>query len=126
MEILSRRLKSFLYPFVGARPAGAITAQELLATLRRIEVRGKHETAHRVRALAGRVLRFAVATGRAAHDVAADLRDALAPVKSRNFASVTDPARVGQLLRAIDGYDGQPITTALALNAPLGILQAKL
>ena len=70
---------------------------------------------HRVRALAGRVLRFAVATGRAAHDVAADLRDALAPVKSRNFASVTDPARVGRLLRAIDGYDGQPIT-ALALK----------
>ena len=87
--------------------------------LRRIEARGKHETAHRVRALAGRVLRFAVATGRAERDVAADLKDALAPVKSRNFASVTDPARVGQLLRAIDGYDGQPIT-ALALKlAPL-------
>ena len=42
--------------------------------------------------------------------MAADLKDALAPVKSRNFASVTDPGRVGQLLRAIDGYDGQPIT----------------
>ena len=97
----------------------AITAQELLAALRRIEARGKHETAHRVRALAGRVLRFAVATGRAAHDVAADLKDALAPVKSRNFASVTDPVRVGQLVRAIDGYDGQPMT-ALALKlAPL-------
>ena len=65
------------------------------------------------------MLRFAVATGRAERDVAADLKDALAPVKSRNFASVTDPVRVGQLLRAIDGYDGQPIT-ALALKlAPL-------
>jgi hypothetical protein len=31
------------------------------------------------------------------------LEDALAPVKSRNFASVTEPARVGELLRAIDG-----------------------
>ena len=109
----------FLYPYVGSRPVKEITAQELLSALRRIEARGKHETAHRVRALAGRVLRFAVATGRAERDVAADLKDALAPVKSRNFASVTDPARVGQLLRAIDGYDGQPIT-ALALKlAPL-------
>lgn len=57
------RLKSFLYPYVGSRPLMEITAQELLAALRRIEARGKHETAHRVRALAGSVLRFAVATG---------------------------------------------------------------
>ncbi len=40
---------------------------------------------------------YAVATGRAQHDVAADLKDALAPVKSRNFACVTDPVRVGEL-----------------------------
>jgi integrase len=119
MEILGTRLKSFLYPYIGSRPVKEITAQELLSALRRIEARGKHETAHWVRALAGRVFRFAVATGRAERDVAADLKDALAPVKSRNFASVTDPVRVGQLLRAIDGYDGQPIT-ALALKlAPL-------
>ena len=119
MDILGTRLKSFLYPYVGSRPIASITAQELLSALRRIEARGKHETAHRVRSLAGRVFRYAVATGRAQHDVAADLKDALAPVKSRNFASVTEPARVGELLRAIDGYSGQPIT-ALALKlAPL-------
>ena len=119
ISILGTRLKSFLYPYIGNRPVVAITAQELLGALRRIEARGRHETAHRVRALAGRVLRYAVATGRAPHDVAADLRDALAPVKSRNFASLTDPARVGELLLAIDSYDGQPVT-ALALRlAPL-------
>ena len=119
MDILGTRLKSFLYPYVGSRPIASITAQELLGALRRIEARGKHETAHRVRSLAGRVFRYAVATGRAQHDVAADLKDALAPVKSHNFASVTEPARVGELLRAIDSYSGQPIT-ALALKlAPL-------
>jgi integrase len=65
------------------------------------------------------VLRYAVATGRAQHDVAADLRDALAPVRSKNFASVLDPVRVGELMRAIDGYTGHPVT-ALALKlAPL-------
>jgi integrase len=119
LSILGARLNSALYPYLGSRPVAAITAQELLVVIRRIEARGRHETAHRVRALAGRVLRFAVATGRAQHDVAADLRDALAPVKSRNFASVTDPARVGELMRAIDGYTGYPVT-ALALKlAPL-------
>jgi integrase len=60
-----------------------------------------------------------VTTGRAQHDVAADLKDALAPVKSRNFASVTEPARVGELLRAIDGYSGQPITAFALKLAPL-------
>src|SRR6202451_2350094 len=119
LSILGARLNSALYPYLGNRPVAAITAQELLTTLRRIEARGRHETAHRVRALAGRVLRYAVATGRAQHDVAADLKDALAPVKSKNFASVTDPARVGELMRAIYGYTGHPVT-ALALKlAPL-------
>lgn len=119
MSILGSRLKSALYPYLGSRPVAVITAQELLGALRRIEARGRHETAHRVRALAGRVLRYAVATGRAQHDVAADLKDALAPVKSRNFASVTDPVRVGELMRAIDGYTGHHVT-ALALKlAPL-------
>jgi integrase len=65
------------------------------------------------------VFRYAVATGRAQHDVAADLKDALAPIKSRNFASVTEPARVGELLRAIEGYSGQPITAFALKLAPL-------
>jgi hypothetical protein len=65
LSILGARLNSALYPYLGSRPVAAITAQELLAVLRRIEARGRHETAHRVRALAGRVLRYAVATGRA-------------------------------------------------------------
>jgi integrase len=119
ISILGARLHSALYPYLGSRPIGSITAQELLGALRRIEARGRHETAHRVRALAGRVLRYAVATGRAQHDVAADLKDALAPVKSKNFASVTDPLKVGELMRAIYGYAGHPVT-ALALKlAPL-------
>jgi integrase len=119
ISILTARLDSGLYPYIGSRPIAAITAQELLVALRRIEARGRHETAHRVRALAGRVFRYAVATGRAHHDVAADLKGALAPVKSKHFASVTDPARVGELMRAIHGYSGHPVT-ALALKlAPL-------
>jgi integrase len=119
ISILGARLHSALYPYLGSRPISTITARELLAALRRIEARSRHETAHRVRALAGRVMRYAVATGRAQHDVAADLKDALAPVKSKNFASVIDPVRVGELMRAIDGYVGHPVT-ALALKlAPL-------
>jgi integrase len=119
VAILSARLENYLYPYLGSRPIAAITAPELLAALRRIEARGRNETAHRARALTGRVFRYAIATGRAERDVSADLRDALAPVKARNFAAIVEPARVGALLRAIDGYVGQPVTAAALRIAPL-------
>jgi integrase len=51
--------------------------------------------------------------------VTADLRGALAPVVSKNHAAITDPARVGELLRAIDGYQGQPATAVALKLAPL-------
>ena len=57
MSILGTRISSFLYPYVGGRAVAAVSAQELLTVLRRIEARGRHETARRVRALAGRELR---------------------------------------------------------------------
>ena len=120
ISILGARLNSALYPYLGSRPVvDHHGARRCWPPLRRIEARGRHETAHRVRALAGRVLRYAVATGRAQHDVAADLKDALAPVKSKNFASVTDPVRVGELMRAIEGYSGHPVTCWLSKLAPL-------
>jgi len=59
-----------------------------------------------------RFLRYAIATGRAERDISADLRGALVPVVSRNHAAITDPAGIGALLRAIDTYDGQPITAS--------------
>jgi hypothetical protein len=73
-----------------------------------------------VRSHASRVWRYAVATGRAERDITTDLRGALAPVKTRNFAAIIEPARVGELLRAIHGYTGHGVVTALALKlAPL-------
>jgi integrase len=60
ISILEGRVKSYLLPYLGSRPIAAITAQELLGVLRRVEARGRNETAHRVRSLAGRILRFAV------------------------------------------------------------------
>jgi integrase len=80
---------------VGSRPVRKVTPQDLLAALRRIEERGRHETAHRARADCSRILRYAVATGRAERDVTVDLRGALAPVKTTRafFAAIATPAR---------------------------------
>ncbi|MGH8290606.1 MAG: tyrosine-type recombinase/integrase [Steroidobacteraceae bacterium] len=108
VSILQGRLTSTLLPAFGSRPLSDIKAADLLAVLRRLEDKGIHETAHRVRALYGRVARFAIATGRAERDVSGDLRGALTPVVAEHFPAITEPRRIGELLRAIDSYNGQP------------------
>ena len=118
-ERIIRRLERDVFPWIGGKPIAEIAAPELLGTVRRIEDRGALETAHRALQNCGQVFRYAAATGRAARDPSGDLRGALPPVKATNFAAVTDPAKVGPLLRDLDGYAGTlPVRCALQL-APL-------
>ncbi len=95
----------------------------MLAVLRRIEARGANETAHRVKDKCGQVFRYAIATGRATRDPSAGLRGALHPVVSTSRAAITDPAMMGDLLRAIDGYSGQHVTRCAMRLAPLLFLR---
>ncbi|SPA46775.1 tyrosine-type recombinase/integrase [Cupriavidus taiwanensis] len=114
---LMRRLEVDAFPWIGDRPVADLRPPELLDVLRRVERRGAIETAHRLHDNIGQVLRYAVATGRAERDVAADLRGALPPVQKRHFAAVTDPAKVAELLHAIEGYKGTfPVSCALRLS----------
>lgn len=114
-----RRLERDIFPVLGQRPIAEISAPDLLVALRRIEARGAIETAHRAQQNCGQIFRYAIATGRAARDPAADLRGALSPVKETHHASITDPKAIGGLLRAIDGYQGSPITKCALRLAPL-------
>lgn len=97
------RLERDVFPWIGNTPVNEIKPPDLLSILRRIEGRGALETAHRVRTICGQVLRYAVATGRAERDSAADLRGALPPVREKHHAALTEPKEVAELLRAIDG-----------------------
>jgi integrase len=108
-----------IFPQIGAKPIGAVTSPELLVVLRRIEAREAVDTAHRARGTCGQVFRYAIATGRAERDPSADLRGALPPVTGGHFASVTDPARVGELLRILAGYRGTSVVGAALRLAPL-------
>ena len=113
------RLEKDVFPFIGPRPIAEINAPELLKVFQRIEERGALETAHKARFSCGQVFRYAIATGRAERDISADLRGALPPVRTKHMASVTDPALVGPLLRALHGYQGT-FTVRCALRlAPL-------
>ena len=116
---LERELEREAFPYIGASPVAEITAPDLLAVVRRVEARGHLRKAHTVFQVCGRVLRYAVATGRAERDVSSDLRGALPPVKTKHFAAITDPREVGPLLRQLDTYSGTlPVRCALRL-APL-------
>ncbi|MES9826550.1 MAG: integrase arm-type DNA-binding domain-containing protein [Candidatus Thiodiazotropha endolucinida] len=104
------RLNKDVFPWIGKRTIGEITAPELLTVLRRIENRGAVETAHRIHQSCGQVFRYAVATGRAERDPSADLKGALPPTRQKHHASITDPKKIGELLRTIEGYEGSFVT----------------
>jgi integrase len=113
-------LKTYLFPALGKRPIAEITARELLDVLRVVEKRGIYETAHTLRQNAGQVFRYGLQTDRCERDPATDLHGALKPVSTQHMAAILEPAKAGELLRAIDGYTGYPITrVALALSALL-------
>jgi len=104
----ARWLLKLLESGLRGRPIVEITAQELLGAIRKIEKKGNLETARRMRSLAGRVFRYGIATGRAERDLSVDIRDALTTPTVTHRAAILDPPGVGALLRAIDGYSGQP------------------
>ncbi|CAA9540571.1 MAG: Symbiosis island integrase, partial [uncultured Sphingomonadaceae bacterium] len=107
----------WLAPAIGKRPVDQVEPHELLALLKRQEAKGNLETARRTRAFASRVFRHAVATARAKADPAALLLGAVAAPRSKPMAAIINPVRVGDLLRAIEGYSGLPVTRlALALS----------
>jgi len=116
---IKRYLEKDIFPWLGNRVIKDIGAPDLLAVLRKIEIRGAHEKAQRCREYAGRVFRYAVATGRAERDPSNDLRGALTPVKVKHHASITDPKAIGALLRSIKGFNGSFITKCALQLAPL-------
>ncbi|MDL2313670.1 integrase arm-type DNA-binding domain-containing protein [Desulfovibrio sp. OttesenSCG-928-C14] len=110
------RLERDIFGTLGKRPIKTITAPELLAVLRKIEERGAVETAHRGLSDCGRIFRYAIVTGRAERDVAADLRGALTRPQETHFATMTDPKDIGQILRDFDAYNGlTPVRYVLKL-----------
>src|SRR5262249_24161832 len=114
-----RWLLDLAYPSIGERRVAEITAPELLSVLRKVEARGKYETACRLRSTCGMVFRYAIATGRAERDPSADLRGALTTPKVKHRSAIVDPVEIGALLRAIEDYDGLPLTKAALRLAPL-------
>ncbi|GAA0218646.1 tyrosine-type recombinase/integrase [Castellaniella daejeonensis] len=118
-EKVIQRLERDVFPWIGSRPISELSPLEMLSVVRRVEARGAKDTSHRVMQNIGQIMRFAVATGRADSDPTRDLRDALPPLKHKHFASVTEPAEVGAMLRAFDGFTGTFQVKCALLLGPL-------
>jgi len=114
-----RNLEKDLFPFLGDRNIAEIEAIELLAVIRRVEERAALDVAHRVLTTSGQVWDHAVSTARAPRNIAPDIRGALKPHHGKHFAAITDPKKVGELIRVIRGYQGGPIVRAALQLAPM-------
>jgi integrase len=114
-----RRLERDVFPWIGAKPVASIKPSELLQILKRVEQRGAIETTHRVQQNCGQVFRYAVASGLMESDPSRDLRGALPPWRPVHYPTLTDPRKVGQLLRDIDEYEGGFMTRCAMKLAPL-------
>ena len=112
-----------LFPYIGARPLAELTAPELLTHARRVEARGAVETAYRALKAAGAVFRFGVQRGYCESDPTRDLKGAIILPVVQHRAAVTDPAKLGELLRAIDGYQGTLVVRGALALAPLVFLR---
>ena len=116
---IKARLEGRLFPWIGGKPIAEIEAPDLLSCLRRIEEERRFETAHRTLQNAGQIFRYAIASGLAKHDITADLRGALRPAVSGHFAAITDPAKVGELLRKMEEVNAGFVVKCALKLAPL-------
>lgn len=112
------RLQSDVFPWLGGKAVAEITAPDVLSVIRRIDARGARYTAHRCRGQISQVMRYAIATGRAERDPCPDLKGAIPAAVSGNFASITDPVEVGEMLRAFDGFRGTFVVKSALDIAP--------
>jgi len=104
------RLEDDLYPQFGHIPVSQLDAPTILAALRKVEDRGAIETAKRLRQITGQIMRYAIATGRASRDPAADLKGAMKPSpRVRHMAALREPD-LPEFFAKLDSYEGDKIT----------------
>jgi integrase len=123
----ARWFLGLLKPAIGSMPITEVDPQMLLAPLKKMEARGTLETAKKCRSFSSRVFRYGIWTGRCTVDVARDLQGALTSPKAKNYAAILEPGKFGQLLRAIEDFDGGPITKlALQLSPHIYVRPSEL
>jgi integrase len=110
-EYVIRRLDADVFPIIGSRPIAEIKAPELVKMMKAIQHRGALDIAKRCYQMTGQVFRYAIAHGIAERNPASDIKpsDILPSRLKTNYARV-DAKELPSLLRAIEAYQGTPVT----------------
>ena len=115
-----RQLERDLFPWIGERRMLEIHSMELLAALHKVEERGALETADRVLMLARQVWEYWLPTADTQQrNITEGLKARLTPYRGKKFAAITNPIRMGDLMRAIMAYKGGPVVRTALQLAPL-------
>jgi integrase len=112
-------LETYVYPDLGLRDINTILPSQLLPVLKKIETAGLLETARRTKQRCGQVFRNGIGLGYCERDITLDLRGLLEAPTVEHHAAITDPARVGDLLRSIGDYEGRDLTRLALKLSPL-------
>jgi integrase len=115
-----RQLRRWIVPEIGSTAIASISTDDLIRALRKVEAAGKNDTTHRTRETCARIFNYARRLGLTAANPAdvALFEGVFASRATQSYPAIVEPKAVGQLLRAIEGYDGQPATHASLRMAP--------
>jgi integrase len=111
------RLANHILPFIGDMGVAEISTADLLPLMRRLESAGKHEMARRVKQIISQVFRYGIIAGHCENDPTYALRGFLDAPQPRHYASLTKPAEVALLLRAIEVYPHTVVRCAMQFSA---------
>ncbi|HCJ8987275.1 TPA: tyrosine-type recombinase/integrase [Escherichia coli] len=102
-----------IFPYIGQQPVNEIKPLVLLNVLRRMESRGATEKAKKVRQRCSEVFRYAIVTGRAEYNPAADLTSAMSGHESKHYPFLT-VEELPDFFKALSGYTGSPLVVLAA------------
>lgn len=115
-----KRLERNIFPFIGDIPIEEITKQQLISVIDKMFTRGVRETGRRGLQDCDQIYKYAIVTDRAKVNIAANIKSIFPTVdRKNNFPAVTDPKRLGEILRLIDTYNGYPSSTCAFKLMPL-------
>ena len=120
-------LISLLNERIGEKPISKLVPTDILGAIRPVEAAGHSVTAHKLAETAGQICRFARTCGYIVFNPADGLKEVLKPIQTKHYATITDPAAVGHLLRCIDEYQGGAVVGyALKILPYLALRSAEL
>jgi len=112
-------MQRHVYPWIGHIAAAELSAPDVVSVLDRIDRSGRRATAIKLKSLIGQILRYGAARGWCERDVTQELRGEYSKQAPQHRPAITDPHKLGRLLRAMDSYNGEYATRAALMLSPL-------